>query len=597
MNKLLLTALLVLCPYLAMGQSNQKTTRKAPLIGISCSHPGRSSSTQMTYTESVIQAGGTPILISITTDSLVLTDIANRLDGIILIGGGDIHPSYFNESPIEQLGEVDSLRDVYDMALIRLATRRNIPMFGICRGEQLINVAFGGTLYQDLPTQHPSSVNHRQKESGTTPTHPISIIKESKLAEITGQEVLQVNTFHHQAIRELAPGFKITAWAPDSIAEAIEAYPIRQMIGVQFHPEIFTAAGDTTMHKLFKFLVNKADTFNLAKKIHSRILSIDTHTDTPLWFKNGYSVGLRKDNMVSIPKMEEGKLDAQFLAAFIWQGKRDDVSSQKAVESTTLLIQSIYDEVAKYKDFCGIALTEEDLVRLKNEGKKAFFIGIENGYAIGKDLKNIKKYKQMGVNYITLCHSYDNDICHSSTHTEDATQGLTQFGREVVKEMNRLGIMIDISHASEGTFWDVIKYSTQPIIASHSSSKALCDHDRNLTDEQLRALAKNGGVAQLCLLDAYINKNPKAASVCDAAEHLDHMIKVAGIDHVGIGTDFDGGGGLQGCKGDNDLINLTIKMIEKGYTEEDLRKIWGGNLLRVMKQVQEAPLLSSKKRR
>lgn len=144
MNKLLLTALLVLCPYWAMGQSNQKTTRKAPLIGISCSHPGRSSSTQMTYTESVIQAGGTPILISITTDSLVLTDIANQLDGIILIGGGDIHPSYFNESPIEQLGEVDSLRDVYDMALIRLATRRNIPMFGICRGEQLINVAFGG---------------------------------------------------------------------------------------------------------------------------------------------------------------------------------------------------------------------------------------------------------------------------------------------------------------------------------------------------------------------------------------------------------------------------------------------------------------------
>lgn len=295
--------------------------------------------------------------------------------------------------------------------------------------------------------------------------------------------------------------------------------------------------------------------------------------------------------------MEEGKLDAQFLAAFIWQGKRDDVSSQKAVESTTRLIQSIYDEVAKYKDFCGIALTEKDLVRLKNEGKKAFFIGIENGYAIGKDLKNIKKYKQMGVNYITLCHSYDNDICHSSTHTEDATQGLTQFGREVVKEMNRLGIMIDISHASEGTFWDVIKYSTQPIIASHSSSRTLCDHDRNLTDEQLRALAKNGGVAQLCLLDTYINKTPKAASVCDAVEHLDHMIKVAGIDHVGIGTDFDGGGGLQGCKGDNDLINLTIKMIEKGYTEEDLRKIWGGNLLRVMKQVQEAPLFSLKKRR
>ncbi len=542
--------------------------KRFPLIGISTDISPKRTAVNTAYVQSVILSGGIPYMIPVTDNVEILRQIVSQLDGIVFTGGEDIQPMYYGDLPYEKLEEVSPARDTFDLMVLKMAADRNIPILGICRGLH-----------------------------GTTPTHPISIIKESKLAEITGQEVLQVNTFHHQAIRKLAPGFKITAWAPDSIAEAIEAYPIRQMIGVQFHPEIFTAAGDTTMHKLFKFLVNKADTFHLAKKIHSRILSIDTHTDTPLWFKNGYSVGLRKDNMVSIQKMEEGKLDAQFLAAFIWQGKRDDVSSQKAVESTTRLIQSIYDEVAKYKDFCGIALTEKDLVRLKNEGKKAFFIGIENGYAIGKDLKNIKKYKQMGVNYITLCHSYDNDICHSSTHTEDATQGLTQFGREVVKEMNRLGIMIDISHASEGTFWDVIKYSTQPIIASHSSSRTLCDHDRNLTDEQLRALAKNGGVAQLCLLDTYINKTPKAASVCDAVEHLDHMIKVAGIDHVGIGTDFDGGGGLQGCKGDNDLINLTIKMIEKGYTEEDLRKIWGGNLLRVMKQVQEAPLFSLKKRR
>ena len=218
MNKLLLTTLLVLCPYLAMGQSNQKTTRKAPLIGISCSHPGRSSSTQMTYTESVIQAGGTPILISITTDSLVLTDIANRLDGIILIGGGDIHPSYFNESPIEQLGEVDSLRDVYDMALIRLATRRNIPMFGICRGEQLINVAFGGTLYQDIPTQHPdTTVCHQQQEPSSIPTHTVHLTPGSAMASITGQTQLFTNTHHHQAVKQVAPGFSVTGWSSDSI--------------------------------------------------------------------------------------------------------------------------------------------------------------------------------------------------------------------------------------------------------------------------------------------------------------------------------------------------------------------------------------------
>lgn len=588
----------------ALTQLNQKVdsesipgVKRRPLIGISTDVNPKRTAVNTAYVQSVILSGGIPYMIPVTDNVEVLRQIVSQLDGIVLTGGEDIQPDYYSDTPDEKLEEVSPARDTFDLMVLKMATDRNIPILGICRGLQLMNVAFGGTLYQDLPTQHPSAINHRQKESGTIPTHPVSIIKGSKLAEITGQEMLQVNTFHHQAIRKLAPGFKVTAWAPDSVVEAIEAYPVRQILGVQFHPEIFTAAGDTTMRKLFKFLINKADTFNLAKDIHSRILSIDTHTDTPLWFKDGYSVGLRKDNMVNIQKMEEGKLDAQFLAAFIWQGKRDDVSSQKAVESTTRLIQSIYDEVEKYKEFCGIALTEEDLVRLKGEGKKAFFIGIENGYAIGKDLKNIEKYKQMGVNYITLCHSYDNDICHSSTHTEDAAKGLSRFGRDVVKEMNRLGIMVDVSHASEGTFWDAIKYSTQPIIASHSSARALCDHDRNLTDEQLRALAKNGGVVQLCLLDAYIHKDPKAASVCDAAEHLDHMIKVAGIDHVGIGTDFDGGGGLQGCKGDNDLINLTIKMIEKGYKEEDLKKIWGGNLLRVMKQVQEAPLLSSPKLR
>lgn len=588
----------------ALTQLNQKVdsesipgVKRRPLIGISTDVNPKRTAVNTAYVQSVILSGGIPYMIPVTDNVEVLRQIVSQLDGIVLTGGEDIQPDYYGDTPDDKLEEVSPARDTFDLMVLKMATDRNIPILGICRGLQLMNVAFGGTLYQDLPTQHPSAINHRQKESGTIPTHPVSIIKGSKLAEITGQEMLQVNTFHHQAIWKLAPGFKVTAWAPDSVVEAIEAYPVRQILGVQFHPEIFTAAGDTTMRKLFKFLINKADTFNLAKDIHSRILSIDTHTDTPLWFKDGYSVGLRKDNMVNIQKMEEGKLDAQFLAAFIWQGKRDDVSSQKAVESTTRLIQSIYDEVEKYKEFCGIALTEEDLVRLKGEGKKAFFIGIENGYAIGKDLKNIDKYKQMGVNYITLCHSYDNDICHSSTHTEDAAKGLSRFGRDVVKEMNRLGIMVDVSHASEGTFWDAIKYSTQPIIASHSSARALCDHDRNLTDEQLRALAKNGGVVQLCLLDAYIHKDPKAASVCDAAEHLDHMIKVAGIDHVGIGTDFDGGGGLQGCKGDNDLINLTIKMIEKGYTEEDLRKIWGGNLLRVMKQVQEAPLLSSPKLR
>lgn len=296
MNKLLLTTLLVLCPYLAMGQSNQKNNQESPLIGISCSHPGRSSSTQMTYTESVIQAGGTPILISITTDSLVLTDIANRLDGIILIGGGDIHPSYFNESPIEQLGEVDSLRDVYDMALIRLATRRNIPMFGICRGEQLINVAFGGTLYQDIPTQHPdTTVCHQQQEPSSIPTHTVHLTPGSAMASITGQTQLFTNTHHHQAVKQVAPGFSVTGWSSDSIPEAIESSHEYPIWGVQFHPEALATAGDSISARFFYFLVQKAATYRHAKEIHRRILSLDTHTDTPLDFDVSYNIGTREN--------------------------------------------------------------------------------------------------------------------------------------------------------------------------------------------------------------------------------------------------------------------------------------------------------------
>ena len=404
----------------------------------------------------------------------------------------------------------------------------------------------GGTLYQDLPSQYSQQINHRQ-ESGMTLAREVVVVPNTQTSHILNMDTIQVNSLHHQAIKALAPGLKIAGKSVDGVIEMIEAYPTRQIMAVQFHPEYFTAEGDTLMGQFFKFLINKADTFQLAKDIHSRILSIDTHTDTPLWFRRGYSVGLRKNNAVSIQKMNEGKLDAQFLAAFLSQKERDDASLQKAVERCQGLIRSIYADVEKYKDACGIAITEEDAWKLKKAGKKAFFIGIENGYGIGKDLGNILKYKNMGVNYITLCHSYDNDICNSSTNTADASKGLTAFGREVVKEMNRVGMMIDLSHASEGTFWDVIQLSTDPVIASHSGAKACCFHNRNLTDDQLRALAKNGGIAQVCIYKSYLNKNRNAASIEDVIRHIDHIVKVAGIDHVGIGSDFDGGGGVPGC--------------------------------------------------
>ena len=557
-----------------------------PLIGISLGWSDTKNSVNNTYVNSVLMNGGVPYLIPVTDDVEVLRQIVAQLDGIIFTGGEDFAPAYFGEEEHEKLGEVNVTRDTYDLTLFKLASDRNIPTLGICRGLQLINVAMGGTLYQDLPAEKPSDINHRQSEAGTVPTHSVSVVEGSVMHQILGEKEVKVNTFHHQAIEKLARGLKIVGWANDSVPEMIEAYPYRQIIGTQFHPEIFTANGDALMGKLFKFLVGKAETFKKAKDIHARILSVDTHTDTPLWFTRGaFSVGWRKSNQVSIQKMEEGKLDAQFLAAFLAQKECDEASSQKAVEHCTALLESIFKDVEKYKDYCGIALTEEDARRLKAEGKKAFFLGIENGYGIGKDIKNVKKYKDMGVQYMTLSHSYDNDICNSSTNTADASKGLTAFGRKVVKEMNKVGMMIDVSHVSEGTFWDVIKLSKDPVFASHSSVRALCDHDRNLTDDQLRALAKNGGVIQICIYGGYLNKDEKAASVDDVIRHIDHAVKVAGIDHVGIGSDFDGGGGVLGCAGDNDMINITVKLIEKGYTEEEIRKIWGGNFFRVMNQV------------
>lgn len=572
--------------YTQADDAQRPAVGEKPLIGISLGYSDKKNSVNNTYINSILKNGGVPYLIPVTDDVEVLRQIVAQLDGIVFTGGEDFAPAYYGKEEHEKLGEVNVTRDTYDLTLLKLATDRNIPTLGICRGLQLINVGMGGTLYQDLPAEKPSDINHRQEEDGTVPTHSVSVVEGSVMHNILGTKEIQVNTFHHQAIDKLAPGLKIVGWSNDSVPELIEAYPHRQILGTQFHPEIFTAAGDALMGKLFKFLVNKADTFKMAKDIHARILSVDTHTDTPLWFTRGnFSLGLRKSNQVSIQKMEEGKLDAQFLAAFLAQKELDEVSSQKAVEKCHKMIEGIYADVAKYKDDCGIALTEEDARRLKAEGKKAFFIGIENGYAIGKDIKNVKKYKDMGVQYMTLSHSYDNDICNSSSNTADASKGLTAFGRKVVKEMNKVGMMIDVSHVSEGTFWDVIKLSKDPIFASHSSVRALCDHDRNLTDDQLRALAKNGGVIQICIYGGYLNKNEKEASVDDVVRHIDHAVKVAGIDHVGIGSDFDGGGGVLGCAGDNDMINITVKLIERGYSEEDLRKIWGGNFFRVMNQV------------
>lgn len=549
-----------------------------PLIGVSVSNTMKA-----TCTRSIELAGGIPFIIPVTTNVTLIEQTLSQLDGLLMSGGEDINPAYYGEEVSEHCGKINDARDEYELLLLKKAMDRNLPIFGICRGLQLINVAMGGKLYQDIPTEHPSDIKHTVFETVADPVHDISIEAGSVVATWLNTNRLPVNSKHHQGIKTLAPELKITAWSmPDSIPEAIEAYPIRPIMGVQFHPELNAAEGDSTCLHLFEHLVSQATVFAQAKDIHSRIFSVDTHCDTPMAFSRGGSVGLRNRQQVSIPKMTEGFLDAQFLAAFLSQKELDDASMKAAVAKCQGIIDDIYTDVAKYPEYCGIAVTEEDAIRLKAEGKKAFFIGIENGYGIGNDLSNIKKYYDQGVNYMTLCHSYDNAICNSSTNTADENKGLTEFGKKVVKEMNRVGMVIDLSHASMGSFWDVMKYSKMPVVCTHSGAKDVFFHNRNLNDEQLRALAKNGGVIQICIFASYMSPDRTKTSIDDVIAHIDHCVKVAGIDHVGIGSDFDGGGGVLGCKASNDMIRITVKLLEKGYTEEMLRKIWGANFFRVM---------------
>jgi membrane dipeptidase len=374
-----------------------------------------------------------------------------------------------------------------------------------------------------------------------------------------------------------------------------------------------------------------------AAKIHDKVLTIDSHSDTPLRFVNDeFKLDERHDpkkdgSKYDFIRMKEGGLDAAFFAVFIGQGQRDSIGNAKAIERTKLIFDSVHSALRQYPELAGLALTPEDAYRLEKEGKRAIYLGIENGYALGTDLKLIDKYYQLGTRYITLCHTANNDICDSSTDNDTLNDnGLSPFGEQVVDKMNDLGIMVDISHASDQSFFDVIERSKAPIIASHSCARAIRNHPRNLTDEQLRALAKNGGVIQMCILSDYVKEMPTSpqrdsartafrkkhydwdnyteeqrregirdwmemnlkyppnlATVSDVVDHIDHIVEIAGIDHVGIGTDFDGGGGVADCYDTSEMGNITLELVKRGYSEDEIRKIWGGNFMRVFREVEK----------
>jgi membrane dipeptidase len=253
------------------------------------------------------------------------------------------------------------------------------------------------------------------------------------------------------------------------------------------------------------------------RKIHDRILTVDTHCDTPMAIlDDNFDIGKRNNppqSRVDFPRMTEGGLDAIFFAAFTGQRERTPENIENAYKMANQMIDATYEVCQKYNNMAEVAINSKDALSLEKQGKRAIYIGMENGFPLGTDIKRVKEFYDRGVRYITLCHSSNNDICDSSTDRKGPEHnGLSEFGNEVVKEMNDLGMMIDVSHISDKAFYDVIKLSKAPVIASHSSVRTIAHHNRNMTDDMIKALAKNGGVIQICLLDVYI-KDPDTTTV------------------------------------------------------------------------------------
>ena len=344
--------------------------------------------------------------------------------------------------------------------------------------------------------------------------------------------------------------------------------------------------GESTDSSTIRTFMAEATSFMEAKRLHNRILTLDSHCDTPMFFDQQINFASRDPKiLVDLHKMTEGHLDATIMVAYLEQQGLTDEDLLAATAKADRILNEIEAMVAKSSSHVNIAYTPADLYRLKAEGKKAIMMGIENGYAIGKDIANVERFRNRGIVYMTLCHNGNNQLCGSCRDNEE-NLGVNAFGEQVIHEMNRVGMMVDISHAGVQTFYDALDISTKPIVASHSSARALCNHPRNLYDDQMRALAAKGGVAQVTLYNGFL-KEVGQATIEDAIAHLNHMVDVMGIEHVGIGTDFDGDGGIIGCASASELINFTRHLLKERYSEEDIRRIWGGNFLRVMKEVQK----------
>ena len=563
-----------------------------PVIGISANYDDATCKIGAYYYKKVVEAGGTPLLIPPVADQQVIINTLQRVDGILLSGGGDFNPLYAGEEPSTLLHGINRERDLPELLLTRLAYNRQIPMLGICRGIQTLAMALGGRVAQDLslaprPQGMATMVKHSQDADREEPTHRVTLVRDSILHTLYGQEQIAVNSFHHQSVADAGKRFRVTATAADGIVEAIESVEYKSIVGVQWHPECMDSG-----LPLFEWLVGEARQFREAHRLHDQLLTLDTHCDTPMFFPKGVDIGRRDDRiLVDLHKMTEGRLDATIMVAYLPQPKIGETFSEKVefpvtgpTEYADLIFDKIEQMVAANKHYLSIARTPSDLYKDKRQGRKSIMLGIENGLALGGNLDTLKHFKQRGVVYITLCHNGDNDICDSARGC-NTHQGVSRFGQQVIREMNRLGMLVDMSHAGEKSFYDALDISCRPIVCSHSSARALCDHPRNLTDEQMRALAAKGGVAQTTLYPGFLIKAGEA-TILDVIAHLEHAIDVMGIDHVGIGTDFDGDGGVRGMADASELIQFTRMLLARRYHPKDIQKIWGGNFLRVMSEVQ-----------
>lgn len=578
--------------------ANYPEGNRRPVIGITGNFADGEARLCNRYYEQIVKAGGTPVIIPPVSDKDVIISMLDSVDGLLLSGGADFNPLWAGEEPVPQLHGINAERDLAELLTIRLAFNRQMPMLGICRGLQALAMALDGRVMQDIErdccggTDKGLLIKHSQQtENRGEPTHSVRIEKNSVLYSLFNREKIYVNSFHHQAVSVCGRHFDVSATAPDGVIEAMESSEHKPVMGVQWHPEWL---GDDGL-PLFRWLVDNAVIFGEARKVHDTVITLDTHCDTPMFFPQGVHFE-RRDNdiLVDLHKMTDGRLDAVTMAAYLPQPAPGETFADVSPYATgspkayaDIIFDKIEDTVNANTMHIGMARTPDDIAANKKAGRKSVLLGIENGIALEHSIENVEHFARRGVTYITLCHNGDNDICDSARRSLDTNGGVSSFGADVIAEMNRCGIMVDMSHAGEKSFYDALDISAAPIVCSHSNCRALCDVPRNLTDDQLRALARNGGVAHITLYHGFLRNDDNEANISDALAHLEHAISVMGIDHVGIGTDFDGDGGICGLADASELINLTMQLLRRRYSIADIEKIWGGNWMRVMRSVQK----------